>query len=250
MYISLALEVSKHKIFKIMFKGSAIQKDATERFSADMKARLASKPELADNLVPSYALGCRRLTPGPGYLEGLTDPKTTVIRTGIKCIDETGIITNDGVHRPIDALVCATGFNTRFIPRFPVIGIDGVNLQDKWEKVPSTYLAMTVDGFPNFFLSLGPNSANLGGLLLLVEKQVDYFTQMIAKMQRDAIMSFVPKKAVVDRFTTYCDEFLAQTVYTTNCRSWFKGGTSDGRVSVAWPGKSPPCQSLAEIIPG
>ena len=221
-----------------MFKGSAVQKEATARFAADMRARLAPNPELAESLIPSYSLGCRRLTPGPGYLEGLVNSKTNVITTGIARVDERGIITTDGKHRPVDAIVCATGFNTKFLPRFPVIGKNGVSLASKWAKVPSTYLSMTVDGFPNYFLCLGPNSANLGGLLLLVERQVDYFTQLISKLQRDGIRAMSPKASAVNDFTRYCDEFLEQTVYTTNCRSWFKGGTSDGRVSVAWPGKS------------
>jgi len=31
---------------------------------------LSSKPELQDILMPSFAVGCRRPTPGTGYLEG------------------------------------------------------------------------------------------------------------------------------------------------------------------------------------
>ena len=48
-----------------------MQKAAVEAFREAMRERLAAKPEIADFLVPSFAVGCRRTTPGPGYLEAL-----------------------------------------------------------------------------------------------------------------------------------------------------------------------------------
>ncbi|KAI0289695.1 hypothetical protein B0F90DRAFT_1792174, partial [Multifurca ochricompacta] len=36
-----------------------------------MKRRLAASPELIEKIVPQFAICCRRLTPGPGYLEAL-----------------------------------------------------------------------------------------------------------------------------------------------------------------------------------
>lgn len=39
-----------------------------------MKKRLEKKPEIFDQILPSFPPGCRRLTPGPGYLEALVEP--------------------------------------------------------------------------------------------------------------------------------------------------------------------------------
>jgi hypothetical protein len=41
----------------------------------------------------------------------------------------------------------------------------------------------------------------------------------------------------VRRFVEHCDKYFERTVFTQNCRSWYKGGTEDGRVSALWPGQ-------------
>jgi cation diffusion facilitator CzcD-associated flavoprotein CzcO len=46
--------------------GSEVQKGAVKAFRTMMKKHLANKPEIAEALTPSFAVGCRRLTPGPG----------------------------------------------------------------------------------------------------------------------------------------------------------------------------------------
>ncbi|KAI7968598.1 hypothetical protein EIK77_006617 [Talaromyces pinophilus] len=143
-----------------------------------MKRRLAKKPELLDQMLPDFPPGCRRLTPGPGYLEALTDEKVDVIKTEISNIDSTGITTADGVHREVDVIVCATGFDTTYLPRFPMTGRKGISLAEKWKDIPETYISLATNEFPNYFICLGPNAAlGHGSLILLIEKEIDYITQ-------------------------------------------------------------------------
>ncbi|KIX06760.1 uncharacterized protein Z518_04736 [Rhinocladiella mackenziei CBS 650.93] len=233
------IELELQSVHAVTIKGSPEQLGAVELFTENMKRRLSGKPALIDTLMPSFPPVCRRLTPGPGYLEALTDPKVDVIATGIREVVEDGIITTDGVHHPVDAIICATGFDTSFCPRFPIVGKNGTSLTDKWKRVPSTYLSVATDEFPNYFISLGPNSAlGTGNLLLLIEKAIDYMTLCMAKMQRDNIRSMAPRADAVKFFVQYCDLYFQKTVYSLDCRSWYKGGTTDGRVSALWPGSS------------
>lgn len=224
-------------MYDVVMKDSPAQLGALEYFKQNMKKRLSNKPELAENMIPSFSPGCRRLTPGPGYLEALAHPKCNVIRTGIANVGEGGIFTTDGVYHPVDAIVCATGFNTKFVPRFPVIGKNGVLLGKKWAENPETYLSIATDEFPNYFVALGPNSNLIGSLLLLVEKEIDYFTACVSKAQREGIKNMTVKRSAVDGFTKYCDDFFAKTVFSEDCNSWYKGGTNTGRVIGLWPGK-------------
>jgi cation diffusion facilitator CzcD-associated flavoprotein CzcO len=76
-----------------------------------MQERLRSKPEIAAALVPQWPPGCKRLTPGPGYLEACCEKNVDYISTPIKRIGPNSIETVDGTVREIDALICATGFN-------------------------------------------------------------------------------------------------------------------------------------------
>jgi hypothetical protein len=172
-------------------------------------------------------------------LEALTDAKVDVVSNEIDKVVADGIITKDGTHRRVDAIICATGFDTSFSPRFPIIGKNRVTLAEQWSTTPETYLAVATDNFPNYFISLGPNAAlGTGNLLLLIENELEYVTKCVAKIQRDNIRSMVPRREAVSQFTRYCDSYFEGTVFTLDCRSWYKGGTSDGRVSALWPGKS------------
>lgn len=74
------------------------------------------------------------------------------IKTEIRRFTEQGIETTSGEHRHYDVVVCATGFDTSFIPRFPVLGRGGLNLQDLWADHSKTYLGLCQDGFPNWYV--------------------------------------------------------------------------------------------------
>lgn len=48
-------------------------------------------------------------------------------------IDETGFVDSDGEHHDVDVFICATGFDTSWVPRFPLINGEGVDLRDMWD---------------------------------------------------------------------------------------------------------------------
>lgn len=244
------IELELQSAHGVTIRGSKDQTGAREAFTQHMKSRAAKKASLLDQLLPDFPPCCRRLTPGPGYLEALTADNVDVISESIVKIVADGIITSDGKHRPVDAIACATGFDTTFNPRFPIYGKNGVLLADKWKTVPETYMSLATDGFPSYFMYLGPNSAlGTGNLLLLIERLADYFTDCLAKMQRDNVKSMEVREEPVERFVKHCDEYFQRTVFTMNCNSWYKGGTNNGRVSALWPGKKllPQSQTLLAL---
>jgi cation diffusion facilitator CzcD-associated flavoprotein CzcO len=117
-----------------------------------MRAKLAKKPEIADIIVPkNFAVGCRRPTPGNGYLEALCEDNVTVVSKGITEITPKGMKTADGVEHEFDVIVCATGFDVSWRPHYPTIGRNGVSLSKYWQDVPNTYLSLGVANMPNYF---------------------------------------------------------------------------------------------------
>lgn len=242
-----ALECGMQGGFAVTHRGTKEHEGAWEAFDADMRQRLKRKPEVAEHLIPSFPPLCKRLTPGPGYLEALTDEKTDVIAEKIERIDEIGIWTADGKHRQVDAIVCATGFDTSFSGRYPVYGIGGKNLQDRYKIKPESYLSIGVDGFPNYFQSLGPNAGlGNGNLLMIIEAVALYVGQILQKLSQGNTLTVMPKREAVQNFTNYCDAFFKRTVFSAECNSWYKTsppGTSTedrkhGRISALWPGSS------------
>ncbi|OGM48979.1 hypothetical protein ABOM_003090 [Aspergillus bombycis] len=227
-------------------RGSKMQIAAQAEYKADMEHRLKPKPELLEQLLPTFPPLCKRIAPGPGYLEALTSPKVNVITSSITSVDATGI-TADGKHRPVDAIVCATGFETSPGSGFPIIGRQGVNLRQRYAECPETYLGLCTDGFPNFFQSLGPNSfQGAGNLLITIEQTHLYISEILTRMACDNIGLVEPKRSQVESFTQYTEEYFKRTVYSAECASWYKSsppGTSPqaqqrGRVTALWPGSS------------
>lgn len=81
-------------------------------------------------------LTSRRPTPGNGYLEALLQPNVHTFTNGmLQRVTPKGFIDSEGIEHECDIFVCATGFDTSFRPRFPVV-VDGVNVQDRWKEYP------------------------------------------------------------------------------------------------------------------
>lgn len=76
--------------------------------SAQMAEKLNHDPVLCEQLIPKWEIGCRRVTPGPGYLESFSKPNCSLTSSPITKITEKGIVTADGQEFECD--VC------KFIP--------------------------------------------------------------------------------------------------------------------------------------
>jgi cation diffusion facilitator CzcD-associated flavoprotein CzcO len=116
-----------------------------------MKAMLRGNQQLIEALVPDFAVGCRRLTPAMGYLESLSAENVRVVTDAIVEIKENSVKISTGEEIEVDVIVCATGFDVSFCPRFPIVGREG-NLQDLWkDNLPRAYMSSSIPGFPNYF---------------------------------------------------------------------------------------------------
>jgi cation diffusion facilitator CzcD-associated flavoprotein CzcO len=105
------LEQTMNKSQLVTFCGTDIQKEFWETADKFMKEKLNKKPEIYQSLRPDFPPGCRRLTPGPGYLEALLEENVEFIGTGIANVTETGILDMNGDFHEVDAIICATGFD-------------------------------------------------------------------------------------------------------------------------------------------
>lgn len=94
-----------------VFFGTEPQKAFHNMTQESMEQKLKTRPDILRALLPDFPVGCRRLTPGPGYLEACQEENVEFIPTSIKRATATGLETVDGKHRDIDLLICATGFD-------------------------------------------------------------------------------------------------------------------------------------------
>jgi hypothetical protein len=205
-----------------------------------MRQRLASKPEIADFLIPSFGIGCRRATPGPGYLEALVEDNVDFITDKISSVTPNGVQLETGHEVALDVLVCATGFETSRGPPFPIVGRGGLTLKERFTPFHEAYLSLAVDSFPNHFMLLGPNSAiGSGSLTIMIEGQGDYIIKCIRKLQKEDYATITAKRERVDDWNEYCREYFKKTVYADKCHSWYKSEGGDGDIVTGlWPGST------------
>ncbi|KAI5475877.1 hypothetical protein MNV49_000759 [Pseudohyphozyma bogoriensis] len=232
-----AIENELNKRFLFVIKDSDAQREIFENFTKEMKAALNNRQDLIDVLVPDFAVGCRRLTPAPGFLAALQKPNVTPVTTGISHIDETGVVSLDGKHYDSDIIICATGFDISFRPKFPVIGRDNVDLRDKWADRARGYLSMFVDGFPNYITIMGPGSPSAHGPLLASSENVcDYALKVLHRLQTEPIKTIEVKPEAVAELSEHAQEQLKTTAWSSHCSSWFKNGKKDGPLDSLHPG--------------
>jgi len=126
-----------------------------------------------------------------------------------------------------------------FAPRFTLIGKDGYVCDERFGRDPKGYLALALANLPNYFIFYGPQGPSANGSFLgVLELTGDYFIKVIEKIQEQDIKSMVVKPECVEEFTRHCDSFFPGTVFMEPCRSWYKNGKVDGKVTAVWPGSS------------
>ncbi|CAN9091603.1 unnamed protein product [Alternaria alternata] len=238
------IENQVNGLWGAFYAGSQSQKDAQALFRERMKEFLKDE-RLLEGLTPKFEVGCRRITPGDPYMKAIQEPNVDVHFTAVNEITEKGVIGADGIEREVDTIVCATGFDVTYRPRFPIIGKNGVDLYEKWKNEPEGYLGLACPDMPNWLMFIGPtwpveNGSVTGPLLAVAE----YTIQIIKKMQRDHIKSWVPRQDITDQFNEHAQEWIKHTVWKDDCRSWYKNNDT-GRVNAVWPGSS---NQYAEVI--
>lgn len=227
--------------FKRAIAESNIQKKAQELFRKTMTERLGNSlkgQKAAQCLIPDFPVGCRRQTPGPGFLESLIQDNIELLWDEVESITEKGIMTRSGEERGYDVIVCATGFDTSFRPSFPLIGRNGVNLAQKWdEEIPQAYFSLMVPDMPNYFCFIGPNAViSNGSLVLGIQATAVYIYKWLDKLQTEMLRSFEVRHDVNNEYNQHIQRYLERTVWTRGCRSWYKRGSIDGPVVAVYGG--------------
>lgn len=223
--------------FRLTARDGPIQALASAKTREYMTMMLGGDERLCKALIPNFPLGTRRITPAPGYFEALRKDNVEVVIGSIERFVADGIQMESGEVLKADAIVCATGFDISFCPRFPLIGREG-DLRDTWSKeTPKAYMSCAVAGMPNYFTFLGPNAPiGHGSVFTLSEHIAKYIVRILKKCQIEHIRALAPTQDAVDDYSEHIAQFMPRTAWSAPGRSWFKAGKEDGPVVALHPG--------------
>lgn len=68
-----------------------------------------------------------------------------------------------------------------------------------------------------------------------IETLCEYFVEAMQKMQKEQIEVLEVREEPTTSFNEHVDTWMEKSVWTTECRSWYKMGTTDGKAWL-WPG--------------
>lgn len=232
-----AVESELSTRFRIVLNGTTDAVGAREYSTKEMQRKLGGRDDLMSHLIPTnFGIGCRRPTPGNGFLEVLVHPKTTTYTEDLTEITPTGFVAGDGTHHECDVVICATGFDTSFRPQFPIM-CNGRNLQDDFATPNSLgYLGFNYPEVPNYMSFAGRyGPLGHGSFCPMVEAYTNYAFQIVEKMQTEDIKKLQIKRSAAEQFTKHADLYVKRTAFSGPCSSWFKAGDKNGKPAI-WPG--------------
>ena len=191
---------------------------------------------LRRQLMPDYRLGCKRILVSNDYYPELQQKNCQLITWPIAKIAPDGIRTAEGLEHQVDCIVFATGFEiAKSGAPFPITGLKGRQLNDEWSRGAKAYKSVSVAGYPNLFLTFGPNSGpGHNSALVYMESQIDYLVKGIQTVLQ-AQVKFIDVRADVQAsYNTHIQKRLTKTNWNTGCKSWYL--TDDGYNSTMYPG--------------
>ncbi|TAK92967.1 MAG: NAD(P)/FAD-dependent oxidoreductase [Aquabacterium sp.] len=199
-------------------------------------AQAVKDPALRAKLTPDYTPGCKRLLISNNYYPALARTNVDVVTDGIQEITARGVRTKDGQEHQVDAIIFGTGFKVQDpIPPKAVFGKGGADLAEVWKQGAEAYMGMSVAGFPNFFMLMGPNTG-LGhnSMVFMIESQAHYIVEAIKTMKERRIKALEVKPQAQQRFVDDVQADLKKTVWNSGCKSWYLD--DKGRNTTLWPG--------------
>ncbi len=189
---------------------------------------------VAEKLKPrGYPIFARRPCLDTSYYETFNQPNVHLVdctTDPILEITEKGVRTQAG-EIELDMLILATGYDglTGAMLAFDVVGRGGVTVNDHWKEGASSYLGLMMAGFPNLFMTTGPNGpAALANIVRISEHDVDLLAAVITHMQKNKLSTIEPTK---EAETGWMDlvHTLSQRTLLTKAKTWYVGANVSGK---------------------
>jgi cation diffusion facilitator CzcD-associated flavoprotein CzcO len=210
-----------------------------QRMAGRHIARQIGDPALRAKVTPDYTIGCKRILLSSEYYPALTRPNVDLVTDPIARMTRNGLVGADGRAYDADVVIYGTGFRTtEAVAELNVAGREGVKLQDAWRDGAEAYHGITVAGFPNFFLLLGPNTG-LGhnSVVFMIESQVQHVMSCLRLLAGQGAEAIEVKASALRRFNDGIQRRLSRAVWGQGgCQSWYLD--ADGVNRALWPGFS------------
>ena len=177
----------------------------------------ARRPCLDSSYYETYNL------PNVHLIDCLTDP--------IVEVTERGVRNAAGGETELDMLILATGYDglTGALIAFDVMGKGGQTVNQKWKHGGRSTLGIMMQGFPNLFMTTGPNGPSaLANIIRISEHDVDWIAAAITHMQKNGLATMEPTTHAEDNWMGVV-RGLAQHSLINKAKTWWVGANVPGK---------------------
>lgn len=209
---------------------------ALEALGTRFREHQVRDPWLRRQLTPDFRIGCKRVLMTNDYYPALQQPNCELVTWPIARISEHGIRSVEGIEHQVDCIVFATGFEVaKNGTPFRITGIDGRELNDEWALGAQAYKSVNVSGYPNLFITFGPNSGpGHNSALVYMESQIAYLVRAIGMILKDELRALEVRGEAQARYNEGIQKRLAKTNWNSGCKSWYL--SENGYNATMYPG--------------
>jgi len=214
-----------------------INEEANEHVADFVRGKIAEvvkDPKTAEALKPKgYPIFARRPCLDSSYYETYNLPSVHLV----DCITDPILeITERGVRNAsgeieLDMLILATGYDalTGALIALDVKGKNGQTVNQKWKQGGRSTLGIMMQGFPNLFMTTGPNGPSaLANIIRISEHDVDWIAAAITHMQKNGLATLEPTTQAEDAWMDVV-KGLAQRSLINKAKTWWVGANVPGK---------------------
>ena len=216
------------------------QQIARKTLTKYMMYQLNGNKDLADKVIPKFAVGCKRIIRSERFLPALAKDHVELVTDKLTRVESNGVVleTKQGPRKiEADMIIYATGYRVGSLGRMSLRGCNDhvATGHDLVEKAVDTYYGMCNPLYPNAFLMLGPNTG-LGhnSVIIMIETQANYIAKAIELAADENIERLSVKMDEVDKCMKFVNTTMDTAVWKAgHCHSYYQN--KDGKVPTIWP---------------
>lgn len=213
--------------------------EATRQYALSyMRQKFSDRPDLIEKLTPDFPIFSKRIILDNGWFDALRRPNVSLEGNGIARVLPNGIEARDGSRYECDIIVCATGFNVaKMLGDLTVKGLGGRDLGEEWgDEDARSYLGMCIPGYPNYFHTVGPNSApnHAAGQNLISECQVNWIIEALDRIVESGASAFEITEDAFEEWNRKVAERMPAMIWShPRASSYYMN--SKRRIFLSWP---------------
>lgn len=243
--------------FISLFLPSEAARERRKKKAEELLAYLRKKvpAKYHEILTPDYEVFCKRRVVDEGWFDSLQNPNVELTTLPLTAVQTRSVTLGPGRHYPplsktdskaptearsipADVIIMANGYETnQWLHPLDVTGRNGRSLYQTWDERggAQAYLGAAMDGFPNFFMIFGPNTATgHSSVILASENMVDYSLNFIEPIIKGDVDTFEVKESAERKWTADVQRALKKSVFLSGgCKSWYNA--PNGWNSTVYP---------------